>query len=138
MNLWLMVGLGWIVMGLVMAFLWLLQRKTGDAGIVDVAWGMGVGFLTLFFVWGSHDGDLTRRIVLAVLALAWALRLSGYILWRVLTMPEDGRYQTLKQNWGYRRSIEAFLVLSISGHWQSAVCTANADRRTGNCSAGPV
>ncbi|QDT41863.1 3-oxo-5-alpha-steroid 4-dehydrogenase [Gimesia alba] len=100
MNPWLMVGLGWIVMAFVMALLWLLQRKTGDAGIVDVAWGMGVGLLTLFFVWGSLDGDLARRIVLAVLGLAWALRLSGYIFWRVLTMPEDGRYQTLKEKWG--------------------------------------
>lgn len=100
MNPWLMIGYGWIFMALVMALLWLLQRKMGDAGVVDVAWGMGVGFLTLFFVWGSHEGDLARRIILGILAMLWALRLSGYVLWRVLTMPEDGRYQTLKQNWG--------------------------------------
>lgn len=87
-------------MATVMGLLWLLQRRTGDAGIVDVAWGMGVGLLTLFFVWGSESGDITRRIIIASLAMIWSLRLSAYILWRVLTMEEDGRYQTLKQSWG--------------------------------------
>ncbi len=48
MNPWLMILVGWIFMALVMAFLWMLQRRTGDAGIVDVAWGMGVGLLAVF------------------------------------------------------------------------------------------
>ncbi len=108
MNPWFMILLGWIFMALVMALLWLLQRRTGDAGIVDVAWGMGVGLLALFFAWGSDTGDLTRRFVIASLAMIWALRLSGYVLWRVFTMPEDGRYQTLKQNWGVAAQSKLF------------------------------
>jgi steroid 5-alpha reductase family enzyme len=108
MNPWIMIILGWISMAAVMGLLWLLQRRTGDAGIVDVAWGMGVGLLALFFVWGSDSGDLTRRVVIACLALCWALRLSVYILWRVLTMEEDGRYQTLKQGWGSAAQIKLF------------------------------
>ncbi|WP_417382635.1 DUF1295 domain-containing protein [Gimesia sp.] len=108
MNLWLMILYGWLSMSAVMVALWFVQRKTGDAGIVDVAWGMGVGLLTLFFVWAREDGDLTRRIVLAVLAMVWALRLSVYVLGRVLTMPEDGRYQTLKANWGSAAQLRMF------------------------------
>ncbi|WP_298866293.1 DUF1295 domain-containing protein, partial [uncultured Gimesia sp.] len=108
MNPWLMIFLGWISMAAVMGILWLIQRRSGDAGIVDVAWGMGVGLLALFFVWGSADGDITRRIVIALLALFWALRLSAYILWRVLTMAEDGRYQTLKQDWGSAAQFKLF------------------------------
>jgi steroid 5-alpha reductase family enzyme len=100
MNPWLMIAIGWLAMACVMTLLWLVQRRTGDAGIVDVAWGMGVGLLSVFFAWGQTEGDLTRRIVVAALAMAWAVRLSGYILWRVVSMAEDGRYQTLKENWG--------------------------------------
>lgn len=100
MNPWAMIFLGWVSMAVVMGLLWLLQRRTGDAGIVDVAWGMGVGLLALFFIWGSDEGDFARRVVLACLVVFWALRLSAYILWRVLTMEEDGRYQTLKHDWG--------------------------------------
>ena len=100
MNPWWMILIGGAGMSAVMVVLWLLQKRTGDAGIVDVAWGMGVGLLSLYFAWGSVEGDLTRRIIVATLALLWSLRLSGYILYRVLTMPEDGRYQTLKEKWG--------------------------------------
>jgi steroid 5-alpha reductase family enzyme len=95
-----MILIGGAGMSAVMGLLWLLQKRTGDAGIVDVAWGMGVGLLSLFFAWGSVEGDMTRRIIVAALALLWSLRLSGYILYRVLTMPEDGRYQTPKEKWG--------------------------------------
>lgn len=108
MNPWFMILIGWILMAVVMAVLWLLQRRTGDAGIVDVAWGMGVGLLSLFFVWGSSEGDLTRRVIIATLSLLWALRLSVYILWRVLTMAEDGRYQTLKKDWGAAAQVKLF------------------------------
>ena len=95
-----MILCAWLFMALVMAVLWLVQRRTGDAGIVDVAWGIGVGLCAVFFAIGSHQGDATRRVLVAAVAMVWALRLSGYVLVRVLTMPEDGRYQTLKSKWG--------------------------------------
>lgn len=113
MNPWIMLLVGWIFMAVVMATLWLVQRRTGDAGIVDVAWGMGVGLLSVFFVWGQTDGDLTRRIVIGTLAMAWALRLSTYVLWRVVTMSEDGRYGTMKENWGPAAQRKLFLFYQV-------------------------
>jgi len=100
MNPFLMIVIGWACMVVIMSLLWLLQRRTGDSGIVDVAWGMGVGLLACFFCWGSAEGNSFRRVMIAALAMAWAVRLSAYVLSRVLKMPEDGRYQTLKENWG--------------------------------------
>ena len=99
MNPFLMIAIGLLAMCAVMAILWLVQRKTGDAGIVDVAWGMGVGLIALFFCWGSA-GDMTRRMIVATLAMCWAVRLSAYVLYRVLTLPEDGRYTAMKEKWG--------------------------------------
>ena len=102
------IGMGWLAMALVMLALWFLQRRTGDAGIVDVAWGLGVGGLALYFCLFIGDGDAVRRAIILVVALVWSLRLSGYVLWRVVTMPEDGRYRALKEQWGREASWRMF------------------------------
>lgn len=107
MSPWLMIGCGWLAMALVMTICWLIQRRTHDAGIVDAAWTFGVGLLAVAFCWGS-DGDLSRRIVVALLSLAWSLRLGGYIVYRLATLPEDGRYQQLKQQWGTNAQTRLF------------------------------
>ena len=99
MNVLVLVLLAWLAAIAVFSAFWVVQKFTGDAGIVDVVWGASVGVLAIVFcVYGS--GDPTRRIVIAVLASVWAVRLSGYVLLRVLKMPEDGRYVELKQAWG--------------------------------------
>lgn len=107
---WLLIG--WGVMALVMAGLWGFQRRTGDAGIVDVAWGMGVGLLAASFAC-LGPGDRWRRTVVGSLAMIWALRLSGYILARVLTMPEDGRYASLKRDWGDAAPTKLFVFFQF-------------------------
>ena len=108
MNPFTMIVIGWVAITGIMSLLWLIQRRTGDSGIVDVAWGMGVASIAGLFAWGSSTGDPTRRWVVAALALMWALRLSSYVLHRVLTMPEDGRYQQLKKEWGARSQSRMF------------------------------
>ena len=108
MSVPILILVGWIAMVSVMAALWWLQRKTGDAGIVDVAWGMGVGGLTVFFTMFASQGNGTRKVLIASLAMLWALRLSGYVLYRVFTMAEDGRYQQLKEDWGDKTDWKMF------------------------------
>ena len=49
MNGWLLLLLGWVATALAMVGVWLLQRRLGDAGWVDLAWAAGVGGLALFF-----------------------------------------------------------------------------------------
>ena len=100
MNIAWMIGWGWLVMAAVMALLWLVQRRTGNAGIVDVAWPAGVGVLGAFFCLSSETGNPSRCWLVAILILVWALRLSGYIWLRVRKEPEDGRYVELKRRWG--------------------------------------
>lgn len=95
-------------MSLVMALLWWVQKRTGDAGIVDVAWGTGVGLLAVFYAWGCPDGDFARRVMVATLTMLWAIRLSGYVFIRLFAHPEDGRYQTLKSNWGSKAQAKMF------------------------------
>jgi steroid 5-alpha reductase family enzyme len=95
------------LLAIVMAFavplmlgLWLVQCRTGDAGIVDVGWSGGLGIAALM-VGLLAGGDPAHRIALVAVACPWSFRLAGYLLRdRVLSGEEDGRYQTLRAGWG--------------------------------------
>ena len=99
MNIWLQISSGWLLMAGVMTMLWFWQKKTGNAGIVDVAWGLGVGGLACLYCYFAVEGNATRRIIVSALAMFWATRLSGYVWLRGLNKPEDGRYREMKQRW---------------------------------------
>lgn len=117
MNAWLLILSGWGAISAGMAALWMIQRWHGDAGIVDVAWGLGVGVLGAVFAACSESGDPTRRAVIGSLALIWSLRLSGYIFARLMRLPEDGRYQTLKSQWGPRAQFNLFVFFQMQALW---------------------
>ncbi len=84
----------------VMAGLYLVQRARHDAGIVDVGWAACLGLLAVLYGLGA-DGYSARRFVLMALAGTWSVRLALHLLFdRILGKPEDGRYQTLRREWG--------------------------------------
>ena len=93
------LALGLAVMVIVMAALWLLQRRTGNAGVVDVGWSAGVGIVGVLAA-ALGAGSPPRRLLVGVMIALWSLRLAIYILRRVLGEPEDGRYTRLRAEWG--------------------------------------
>lgn len=107
---------GWAAAAVVMALLWTLQRRTGDAGIVDVAWAAGVGVLAGYFAWTS-DGLPERRWIIAAMAALWAARLAGYLLLRVLRLPEDGRYRQMREEWGDKSQANLFWFFQVQAFW---------------------
>ncbi len=107
---------GWAAAAVVMALLWLLQRRTGDAGIVDVAWAAGVGILAAYFAWTS-DGLVERRWMIAAMAGLWAARLAGYLLVPVLRLPEDGRYRQMREEWGEKSQANLFGFFQVQAFW---------------------
>jgi steroid 5-alpha reductase family enzyme len=101
-----------VLLSLIMAGAWALQRATGNAGWVDVVWsfGLGVAGLVLALVPGPPTG---RQILVAVLIAAWSLRLGLHIAQRSMHGSEDARYAALRQEWGANFQVRLFLFLQI-------------------------
>ena len=90
-----------IIMGL-MTLLWLLGVYLKNASIVDPFWGTGFVVLAWFY-FSQTDGNNGRKLLIAILATLWGLRLSLYLLWRNHGKGEDPRYQKFRQNYGPER-----------------------------------
>jgi steroid 5-alpha reductase family enzyme len=103
-----------ILLSVVMAGAWALQRATGNSGWVDVVWSFGLGLagLVLALVPGISDPS-TRQIVVAVLIALWSLRLGLHIAQRSMHGPEDARYAALRQEWGPDFERRLFIFLQV-------------------------
>jgi steroid 5-alpha reductase family enzyme len=78
---------------------WLVQRRTGKAGIVDAIWAWSLGGLAVIYaVLGSAPS--ATRWLLALLGGLWGLRLGTYLWRRNWGKPEDWRYAQFRQRWG--------------------------------------
>jgi len=97
MDVWPIIAV-WAVAAIAMLFGWLVQRRTRNAGIVDVIWALGMGCSALFYA-TVGDGSLIARLGVAMLGGAWGFRLCLHILARVLSENEDGRYHHLREHW---------------------------------------
>ncbi|MCX5661339.1 MAG: DUF1295 domain-containing protein [Planctomycetota bacterium] len=107
---------GWTAMALVMALLWVLQKRTGRAGVVDVAWAGGIAALSILFA-AVASGDPARRILVAALAAAWGLRLAWHLHTRLGRTGEDGRYAQMKRRWGDKADRYMLGFYQIQASW---------------------
>lgn len=101
----------------IMLCLWLAQRRTGNAGIVDVGWSLLVGVIGVAYAVFS-DGYGLRRAAAGAMIGVWALRLGLY-LWRdrVAGRPEEGRYAELRRRWGtaaQQRFLAFFMMQAVA------------------------
>ncbi len=97
-------------MVLVMIGLWFYQNKYKDASIADVGWAYGLAGAAIYFsLMGA--GDNTRRLLLALLAGFWGLRLGTYLfISRIIkAKKEDGRYSNLRKIYGNKAKMKFFI-----------------------------
>ena len=91
---------GLLMASALMTGLWLLQRRTRNAGVADAGWAAAIGLLGVIYAVTSA-GFLPRRVLVAVLIGAWSLRLAAYLVTdRVVGRSEDGRYASMRREWG--------------------------------------
>ena len=112
---------GCVVTSLTMVVMWFLQRRSGDAGIVDVAWA---GMIGVFALCLAIAGDVPRQFLVGLLGAVWAFRLAFHLFVdRIfLAEEEDGRYQMLREQWGpdtqrnmfWFYQVQAFFVMAFT------------------------
>lgn len=96
------------VSSVVMVLTWVVQWRTGNAGIVDIVWTILVGLASIYFAL-LLEGDATRRLLLGVMAGLWSLRLTWHLWRRVVGHPEDGRYRAMREHWGSGQQLGLFV-----------------------------
>lgn len=90
----------YLLMAIVMALLWAVQRGTRNAAIGDVGWCVGLIVVVLGYATQAPSG-IQRIFLTVMLVTLYAGRLGLYILFnRVKGKPEDARYRRLREEWG--------------------------------------
>ncbi len=128
------LGCGLAAVSLLMLVLWLAQRMTEDAGIVDVGWSGSLGLLAIFYGLTLPEHS-PRSWLIMLMASLWSLRLATYLLCnRVLGKPEDGRYQSLRIRYGSRAQVFFFFFFQAQGllAWMFSLPFWMAMRRQGS------
>ena len=115
MSALLLVVVGWLIMIAVMIALWRWQQRTEKSGMVDVVWPISVGILAAFFSLATTSGLLSRRVLIAVLAMLWATRLSWYIWNRLKSEKDDRRYLNLREKWADQYQTKLFKFYQFQG-----------------------
>lgn len=115
--------------------LWLYSLRARDVSIVDAFWPALV-VMPVFVLWALH-GAAPRMTWLALLALAWGLRLGLYIAWRNHGHGEDRRYQAIRaRNAPHFEYKSLYLVFGLQAvlAWMvgwSLLVAVNSPRPTG-------
>jgi len=81
-----------------MTLAWLMSLWRRDVSIVDAFWAPAFWVAALSYAWAAPVAvsDGTRTTLILLLSGLWALRLSGYIVWRNWGAGEDRRYQAIR------------------------------------------
>lgn len=93
------LGEAWALCAAIQVALWLVARRTGNAGIVDVGWALSFAVVIALFA-ATATSAAAAWLPIAIVVVAWSARLGGYLIARgAATGPEEGRYALLRQRW---------------------------------------
>ena len=100
-----------VALSAVMATAWLIQRRTGHTGWIDVCWTFGTGAVGIAASLAAPGtaGPTARQIMVATLVGIWSLRLGGHLLSRTWKHGDDPRYRDLINQWGATADRRMFL-----------------------------
>ena len=98
----------------VMVAAWLAHLRTKNAGIVDVAWSANLALLAVLYA-ALGSGLPARRLLVALMGGIAGLRLAVHIHRRARGKPEDGRYTTLRSEWGGNVALKFFFFFLFQG-----------------------
>ncbi len=112
-------GLVALGLAIAMAFAWLVQRLTRNAGWVDAIWSLATGVGGVACALAILPGEVgigPRQWLVAGLAAIWSVRLASHIAARTAGRPEDVRYAGFRREWGaaFDRRMFGFMMIQAA------------------------
>ncbi|MEM8709787.1 MAG: DUF1295 domain-containing protein [Planctomycetota bacterium] len=102
---------------LMMVSLWALHLRDEDASIVDPMWGPAIFGTGWVYALASGTSLRGGRLVIFLIAGAWALRLAAHLAKRHAASGEDRRYRKMREargsEWWWRSLYVVFLFQAI-------------------------
>lgn len=103
---------GFLILFSIMSIIWLVQLKTKNAGMVDVAWAFSFPVLAILYNLCAEGYELRKNLI-SVLVIIWGARLGIYLFLRNYKGPEDSRYAQLRKEWGEKANMKMFLFFQF-------------------------
>jgi steroid 5-alpha reductase family enzyme len=97
---WALFLVGWAVAAALQGVLYLRQRQTRDATLVDAGWAFSLALLAVLYALLA-PGGWEHRVLIAVLASIESLRIAVLVVRRIGS-GEDTRYVELRRRWRER------------------------------------
>ena len=118
------LGEAWAVCAAIQLALWLVARRTRNAGIVDVGWALS--FTAVIGVLGlSPLAAKSAWLPISIVVIAWSTRLGCYLVWRgAATGPEEGRYVELRRRWALHANRRFLVFFQAQGAMTALLSTA--------------
>ena len=97
---WVLFLIGWGLAAALQGVLYLRQRRTRDATLVDAGWAFSLALLAVVYALLA-PGEIEHRVLIAVLVSIESLRIA-WLVARRIGHGEDTRYAELRSRWRER------------------------------------
>ena len=96
-----------------MTIVYVISLIKNDYSVIDVFWPLGFLLVASYIL---DYGYVINHTVIKIFVTIWALRLSFYLLYRIVKHGPDKRYRELQREWGKHHRIHAFFkVFMLQG-----------------------
>jgi steroid 5-alpha reductase family enzyme len=100
-----------------MTAVWAVHLADEDASIVDIVWGPAIFGIGLVHAVASAGDIAGPRLLVLLLAAAWALRLAWHLGRRHAKVGEDRRYRAMREargvRWWWQSLVVVFLLQAV-------------------------
>jgi len=114
-NSVLIVGYAALALFIYILIAFLVGTIKKNNAIMDIFYGPAyfvVAFTSLYFYFVLNETFLIRQLIVTILVLFWAIRLSTYVYIRNRGKPEDRRYAAMRKRW--KESVKNVALKSLT------------------------
>jgi steroid 5-alpha reductase family enzyme len=108
------VAIAFVGMCCALLAVWVYQRRTRNAGMVDPVWAAALAGVAVLAA-SLGTGDVINRVFVGLAGGIWGLRLAVHLWRRNYGKPEDARYRQFREQWGSSADRNMFWFFQLQG-----------------------